>query len=77
MSLLISTYLRLYFCLHVTSIDIIFFFQGPGFRDPVSGTGFRGLNFGARISGTEFQGPDFGDGILESGSQVKPIVLKL
>ena len=66
MALLISAYLRLYFCLHVTSIDIIFFFQGLDFGDRISGTEFRGPDFGDRISGTGFWGLDFRDRISES-----------
>ena len=59
-----STYLDFYF---LSSLDITFLFQGPGFWGP---------DFGDQVSGTRFRGPDFGDRILESGSQVKPILLE-
>ena len=59
-----STYLYFYF---LFSLGITFLFQGPGFWGP---------DFGDQVSGTRFRGPDFGDRILESGSQVKPILLE-
>ena len=64
-----STYLDFYF---LSSLDITFLFQGPGFWGPdfgdqggdqISGTGFRRPNFGDRILGTAFRGPEFEDWI--------------
>ena len=45
-------YLDFYF---LSSLDITFLFQGPGFWGP---------DFGDQVSGTRFRGPDFGDRIL-------------
>ena len=66
-----STYLDFYF---LSSLDITFLFQGPGFWGPdfgdqISGTRFRGPDFGDRILGTGFRGPDFVDWISGTGFQ--------
>ena len=50
-----STYLDFYF---LSSLDITFLFQGPGFWGP---------DFGDQVSGTRFRGPDFGERILGTG----------
>ena len=56
------------FSLHISTFTFCFHLTLPFFcRDRV---------FGDRILGTRFRGPDFGDRILESGSQVKPILLE-